>query len=41
VTALGSDLKDAIARAYQGASLITFDGMHHRKDIGHRALARL
>ncbi len=41
VTALGNDLKDAITRAYQGASLITFEGMHHRKDIGHRALARL
>jgi len=41
VTALGTDLKDAIARAYQGASLISFDGMHYRKDIGHRALARL
>lgn len=41
VTALGTDLKDAIAKAYQGTSLISFEGMHFRKDIGHRALERL
>jgi phosphoribosylamine--glycine ligase len=29
---------DAIARAYEGVSKISFDGMHHRKDIGRKAL---
>jgi phosphoribosylamine--glycine ligase len=41
VTAVGQDLKDAIAKAYQGASLISFEKMHYRKDIGHKALKRL
>jgi len=41
VTAVGLDLKDAIAKAYQGASLISFEKMHYRKDIGHKALKRL
>ena len=41
VTAVGGDLKDAIAKAYQGASLISFEKMHYRKDIGHKALKRL
>ncbi len=38
VTALGADLKDAINRAYQGCSVIKFDGMHYRKDIGKKGL---
>jgi phosphoribosylamine--glycine ligase len=29
---------DAIARAYDGVSRISFEGMHHRKDIGRKAL---
>jgi phosphoribosylamine--glycine ligase len=29
---------EAIARAYEGVSKISFDGMHHRKDIGRKAL---
>jgi phosphoribosylamine---glycine ligase len=33
VTALGDDLADARARAYQAADLIHFDGMHYRRDI--------
>lgn len=41
VTAVGGDLKEAIAKAYQGASLISFEKMHYRKDIGHKALKRL
>ncbi len=41
VTAVGGDLKDAIAKAYQGVSLISFEKMHYRKDIGHKALKRL
>ncbi|MGH2555370.1 MAG: phosphoribosylamine--glycine ligase [Actinomycetota bacterium] len=37
VTALGSDLHEARARAYEACSLIHFDGMHYRKDIAERA----
>ena len=33
VTALGDDLDDARARAYQAAELIRFDGVHYRRDI--------
>jgi phosphoribosylamine--glycine ligase len=33
VTALGDDLADARARAYQAAELIRFDGAHYRRDI--------
>ena len=29
----------AIARAYEAASKITFDGMQYRRDIGKKALA--
>ncbi len=41
VTALGANLEAAIARAYEAVAKIHFDGMHFRRDIGHRALARL
>ena len=41
VTALGANLEAAIARAYEAVGKIHFDGMHFRRDIGHRALARL
>jgi phosphoribosylamine---glycine ligase len=34
VAALGDGLEEARARAYQAASLIRFEGMHHRRDIG-------
>ncbi len=40
VTALGSTIADAVARAYEGASHIDWPGIHYRRDIGHRALAR-
>jgi phosphoribosylamine--glycine ligase len=40
VTALGSDIKSAIDKAYKAAGLIHFDGMHFRKDIGKKALER-
>jgi phosphoribosylamine--glycine ligase len=33
VTALGDDLADARARAYQAAGLVRFDGVHYRRDI--------
>jgi phosphoribosylamine--glycine ligase len=41
VTALGQNLDAAVARAYEGVARIAFDGMHFRKDIGRKALARL
>jgi len=40
VTALGNSLADAFERAYNAVSMIKFDGMHYRRDIGRKALAR-
>jgi len=40
VTALGSDIRDAIDRCYNAVNLVEFEGMHFRRDIGHRALKR-
>jgi len=41
VTATADDIPAAIDRAYAAVADIHFDGMHYRRDIGHRALARL
>ena len=41
VTALGFNLDAAITRAYEGVGRVSFDGMHYRRDIGKKALARL
>ena len=41
VSALGSDLHEALERAESGASRISFEGMHRRRDIGRDALDRL
>jgi len=41
VTALGKTIADAQKRAYQAMSLIHFEGMHYRKDIGHQAIRML
>jgi phosphoribosylamine--glycine ligase len=38
VTALGSDLAAAKARAYEAVKLITFPGAHYRTDIADKAL---
>src|SRR5260221_1309165 len=38
VAALGATLQDAVARAYDAASRISFAGMHYRRDIAHRGL---
>ena len=38
VTALGDTIADAQKRAYQAMEKIHFEGMHYRKDIGHRAV---
>lgn len=40
VTAIGDNVKQAQARAYEVAAGIQFDGMQMRRDIGHRALQR-
>ena len=38
VTALGHNTRSAQRRAYEIVDLIRFDGMQHRRDIGHRAV---
>ena len=38
VTALGHNTRTAQKRAYEIVDLIRFDGMQHRRDIGHRAV---
>jgi phosphoribosylamine---glycine ligase len=39
VVATAASFEIAIARAYEAASKVRFDGMQFRKDIGHKALA--
>ena len=41
VTALGNSIPDAIENAYSAVSLISFDKMHFRKDIGKKALDKI
>ena len=38
VAAHGGTLQEAVAKAYDAASRISFDGMHYRQDIAHRGL---
>ena len=38
VVATGADYASAIARAYEAVSLISFEGMQYRRDIGAKAL---
>jgi len=38
-TSTGSSIEEAIKRAYEGISTISFPNMHYRHDIGHRALS--
>jgi len=38
VTAMGRNYEEAIRKAYDAVSLIEFDGMYYRKDIGKKAL---
>lgn len=40
VTALGDTVQQAIARAYQGVALVSWPGMHFRRDIGAKAMNR-
>ena len=39
VTALGEDIAAAVAEAYRAVDHIRWEGMHFRRDIGHRAIA--
>ena len=41
VCALGSDVAEAQRRAYQAVDRISWKGMYCRRDIGHRAIARM
>jgi len=41
VTALGDTIGGAIAEAYRAVERIHWPGVHYRRDIGHRALARV
>jgi phosphoribosylamine--glycine ligase len=38
VMATAPSFQAAIARAYEAASKIAFDGMHYRRDIGQKAI---
>ena len=40
VTARGSDIGNAVTNAYSAVSQISWEGMHYRKDIAGRAIAR-
>lgn len=40
VTGLGTTVKEAIDKAYQGVSVVDWQDVHYRKDIGARALNR-
>ena len=40
VTALGADVREAVAAAYRGVVKIKFDGAFYRSDIAYRAIAR-
>jgi len=40
VTALGTDIKDAIDRAYKAVGKISFDKAYFRTDIGHKAIKK-
>lgn len=41
VTARGKDIQEAVDKAYRAVGQISFEGVHYRKDIAYRALARL
>ena len=41
ITALAPDIPAAVARAYEGVGQVHFEGAYFRRDIAHRALARL
>lgn len=40
VTALGSNIEEAVGEVYQAVGKIRWEGMHYRKDVAQRALGR-
>ncbi|MDD5561032.1 MAG: phosphoribosylamine--glycine ligase [Candidatus Omnitrophica bacterium] len=40
VTGLGTTIEDAIDKTYKAVSKISFEGMHYRTDIGHKAIGQ-
>jgi phosphoribosylamine--glycine ligase len=38
VTALGEDIKNAIANVYNAIEFVAYDGMYYRKDIASKAI---
>jgi len=40
VTARGATIREAVDRGYRAAAKIGFEGLHYRRDIAHRALAK-
>ncbi len=41
IVATGGDVREAVDKAYKGVGEVSFQDMHYRKDIAHRALERL
>ncbi|MDF2568776.1 MAG: purD [Sporomusa sp.] len=41
VTAVGDDIRSAVDKVYKAIPEVSFEGMHYRKDIAHRALNRV
>jgi phosphoribosylamine--glycine ligase len=41
VAAYGVTLQEAVSRAYDASSRISFEGMHYRRDIAHRGLQEM
>ncbi|MDD5747775.1 MAG: phosphoribosylamine--glycine ligase [Actinomycetota bacterium] len=41
VVALGDDFRDAVGLAYESVQMLSFEGMHYRRDIGKRAIEAL
>ena len=37
----GRDIKEAVENTYRAVEKINFEGMHYRKDIACRAIARI
>jgi len=40
VVGMGKGIKEAVKNTYKAAGKIKFEGMHYRKDIGYRAIAK-
>jgi phosphoribosylamine--glycine ligase len=41
VAARGETLQQAVARAYEAAAHISFEGMHYRRDIAHSGIVEV